>query len=119
MHTPKEHRKKLNNKTWKCLFIDFDKESKVYCLFEPNSQKVLLSKDVMLDESKVGYQYLVQNIVKQDIIFPVSTTTTNSPKKIIDSEIESTTKNLEVSHLSNLELDSPRPPSPLQGHDQL
>ena len=64
MHVLKEHRKKLNKKTWKCLCIGFDKENKVYRLFESNSQKILLSRDVMLDESKLGYQHLFQNILK-------------------------------------------------------
>jgi len=41
-----------------CLFLGYDTESKAYILFDKNKRKILVSKDIVFDESKVGYQYL-------------------------------------------------------------
>ena len=58
VHVPKEGRKKLHSKTQSCLFLGYDEESKTFRLFDPEKRKVVLSWDVVCDESRVGYQFL-------------------------------------------------------------
>jgi len=41
-----------------CIFLGYDNESKAYRLYDKIRRKVLISRDVVFDESKVGYQYL-------------------------------------------------------------
>ena len=54
VHVPKENRKKLDSKTLRCMFLGFDSESKAYRLFDQTRQKVVISRDVVFDETKVG-----------------------------------------------------------------
>jgi hypothetical protein len=55
IHVPKEYRNKLKNKTCKCLFIGYNDRRKVYWLFEFKKKTIMLSKDVMFDETKITY----------------------------------------------------------------
>ena len=59
VHVPKETRRKLDSKTLKCLFLGFDSETKAFCLFDPTRQKMIVSCDVVFDESRVEFQHLV------------------------------------------------------------
>ena len=58
VHVPKENRKKLDSKTTKCLFLGFDNETKAYRLYDQGRRKVIISRDVVFDETKVGLKYL-------------------------------------------------------------
>ena len=58
VHVPKEIQRKLDSKTVNCLFLGFDSETKAFHLFDPNRQKVIISHDVVFDESKVGFQHI-------------------------------------------------------------
>ncbi|CAA0841395.1 Unknown protein [Striga hermonthica] len=53
MHVPDEKRTKLNDKSAKYLFISYDTYSKGYKLYNPNNQKLLISRDVEFDEEGV------------------------------------------------------------------
>jgi hypothetical protein len=72
MHIPKKNRKKLYNKTQKCMFLGYDTESKVYRLYNHHRKKIFLSKLVTFDESKVGFQYLTQNLPELEVTFSFS-----------------------------------------------
>ena len=58
MHVPKENRKKLDSKTTKCLFLGLDNETKAYRLYDQGRWKVIISRDVVFDETKVSLKYL-------------------------------------------------------------
>ena len=58
VHVPRENRNKLDSKTQKCLFLGFDKETKAYCLYDHSRRKVIIRRDVVFEENKVGYKYL-------------------------------------------------------------
>ena len=58
VHVPQEYRKKLDSKSIKCFFLGFDRETKAYRLFDQSKKKIILSRDVVFDESKVGYHHL-------------------------------------------------------------
>jgi hypothetical protein len=55
VHVPKEYKNKLEDKTCKCLFIGYNDRRKVYRLFEPKKKTIMLSKNVMFDETKIIY----------------------------------------------------------------
>ncbi|XP_027151836.1 uncharacterized protein LOC113751887 [Coffea eugenioides] len=46
-------RKKLDDKAEKCIFIGYSHETKGYKLFNPNTGKVIVSRDIMFDEHGV------------------------------------------------------------------
>jgi len=58
VHIPKVDRRKLNNKTLSCLFLRHDSESKAYRLYDKTRWKVIINRDVVFDETKVGHQFI-------------------------------------------------------------
>ena len=52
-HVPDQLRKKLDDKAEKCIFIGYSHETKGYKLFNPNTGKVIVSRDVTFDEHGV------------------------------------------------------------------
>ena len=52
-HVPDELRKKLNNKAEKCIFIGYSLDTKGYKLYNPKTQKVIISPDVTFDEDGI------------------------------------------------------------------
>ena len=49
-HVPNELRKKLVEKSEKCIFLGYSDEIKGYRLYNPITKKVLISRDVTFDE---------------------------------------------------------------------
>lgn len=49
-HIPDEKRKKLDDKSEKCVFLGVSEASKTYKLFNPLTKKVVTSRDVIFDE---------------------------------------------------------------------
>jgi hypothetical protein len=64
LHVPKKDRKKLDNKTIKYLMMGYDDNSKAY---EPQKKKILISRDVVFDETKLG---MTSTEISNDLIFP-------------------------------------------------
>jgi len=58
VHIPKEERTKFEFKTRKCILVGFDEQSRVYRVFDLQTQKIILSKDVVINETKVGYEHI-------------------------------------------------------------
>ena len=50
MHVFDEQRSKLNDKSHKYIFIGYDANSKGYNLYNPNTGKTTISRDVIFDE---------------------------------------------------------------------
>ena len=48
---PPEQRHKLQDKAKKCIFVGYNKESKGYQLFQPNTGKIIISQDVISAEN--------------------------------------------------------------------
>jgi hypothetical protein len=101
LHVPKDSRKKLDSKTQKCLFLRYDEESKVYRLYDHKRQKIVLSRDVIFDETKVGYSFLSNSINPPDSIFSFSNNQLDSET---NPEISSSSQNLDH---PNLEITEP------------
>lgn len=49
-HVPDSKRLKLDNKSLKCILLGVSEESKAYRLFDPISNKIIISRDVVFDE---------------------------------------------------------------------
>ena len=55
LHVSKKKHYKLDSKSIQCFFLGYDKNSKVYHIFEPTSKKIHLSCDIVFDKKLVGY----------------------------------------------------------------
>ena len=53
-HVPSQQRTKLDAKAVKCIFIGYSPDSKAYRLFNPATNKVITSRDVILDENSIN-----------------------------------------------------------------
>ena len=51
VHVQSGERSKLDSKSRKCVFLDFEKSVKGYRLWDPISKKTMTSKDVIFDEA--------------------------------------------------------------------
>lgn len=54
VHIPKEHRRKLDYKSIKCIFIGYDVSRKAYRLWDPMNKRLLISRDVEFNETVPG-----------------------------------------------------------------
>ena len=50
-HIPKQEREKFDEKGGKNIFVDYSNESKGYRLYNPKTNKMVISRDVIFDES--------------------------------------------------------------------
>ena len=49
-HIPDERRKKLDDKSEKCIFVRYSERSKTYKLYNPITKKLVISRDIKFDE---------------------------------------------------------------------
>lgn len=61
VHVPQEERKKLDKRSHACIFVGYDVESKEYRLYDHIRKKIIISRDVVFDESRVGFSHLKEN----------------------------------------------------------
>ncbi|KAK2452968.1 putative mitochondrial protein [Trifolium repens] len=52
VHIHDSQRKKLDNKSKRCVLLGVSEESKVYKLYDPVDKKIIISRDVVFEESK-------------------------------------------------------------------
>ena len=52
-HIPDQKRKKLDDKGEKCIFLGVSDQSKAYKLYNPNTKKILISRDVVFYEDQI------------------------------------------------------------------
>lgn len=51
-HIPDQKRKKLDEKSEKCIFLGVSEHSKAYKLYNPITKKIIVRRDVIFDEEK-------------------------------------------------------------------
>ncbi len=51
-HVPDDLRKKLDNKSEKCIFVGYSEQSKAYRLYNPITEKFIISRDVKFQEDR-------------------------------------------------------------------
>lgn len=81
-HVPDEKRKKLDDKSEKCIFMGVSENSKAYKLFNPLTNKIVISRDVVFDEENawnwsdkkqqltptpISFDEIEENSVQQEI----------------------------------------------------
>lgn len=49
-HIPDAERKKMDDKGQKCIFLGLSDKSKAYCLFNPITKKIVISREIIFDE---------------------------------------------------------------------
>ena len=49
---PDSKRTKLDDKSFSCVLLGVSEESKAYRLYDPISQKIIISRDVVFEEDK-------------------------------------------------------------------
>ncbi|PRQ17740.1 putative RNA-directed DNA polymerase [Rosa chinensis] len=52
VHIPEAKRKKLDNKSYKCVLLGVSEESKAYRLYDPISERIVVSRDVVFEEDE-------------------------------------------------------------------
>lgn len=52
VHIPDIKRKKLDNRSRKCVFLGVSQESKAFRMFDPKTKKIIISRDVVFDEEE-------------------------------------------------------------------
>ena len=55
-HIPKDERRKLDRKSKKCILLGYGTETKGYRLYDPQSSRVMYSRDVKFSESEFGFE---------------------------------------------------------------
>lgn len=60
-HVPDVKRKKLDDKAQKCIFFGVSEHSKAYKLYNPVTKRIIISRDVVFDESK-AWKWTVNSI---------------------------------------------------------
>eukprot|EP01018_Ginkgo_biloba_P019295 Gb_18146 [translate_table: standard] len=54
VHVLDKKRQKLDDKSHKCILVRYSESSKAYRLWDPSQRKIVLSRDVLFDESNEG-----------------------------------------------------------------
>lgn len=62
-HVPDDLRKKLDNKSEKCIFIGYSEQSKAYRLFNPITEKFIISRDVKFQEDRAWDDKVTRSFV--------------------------------------------------------
>ena len=63
-HIPDALRNKLDDKAEKCIFVGYSERSKAYKLYNPETNKIVVSKDVKFDESSSFYNTETEDSLK-------------------------------------------------------
>eukprot|EP01018_Ginkgo_biloba_P012739 Gb_04588 [translate_table: standard] len=54
VHGPDKKRQKLDDKSHKCILVGYSESSKAYRIWDPSQRKIVISRDVLFDESDEG-----------------------------------------------------------------
>ncbi|KAK2442007.1 putative mitochondrial protein [Trifolium repens] len=98
VHIHDVHRKKLDDKSIPCFLLGISEESKGYKLYDPSAKKVIVSKDVIFEESK-GWKW--KNDKAKPLDDPISISSSHEQDDeqgtdIEDMEVQNETGNTNV-----------------------
>jgi hypothetical protein len=77
-HIPSELRKKLDDRSEKCIFTGYSETSKAYRLYNPITKKLIFSKDVKFLENQLWNDSENQQMDSQNPFLPSSENVENS-----------------------------------------
>lgn len=52
VHVPEARRKKLDDKSFKCVMLGMSEESKAYRLYDPVAERIVVCRDVIFEEDE-------------------------------------------------------------------
>ena len=81
-HIPSELRKKLDDKSEKCIFTGYSETSKAYRIYNPITKKLILSRDVQFLENQFWNDSENQQVDSQNPLLPSSENTENSEQQV-------------------------------------
>jgi hypothetical protein len=81
-HIPSELRKKLDDRSEKCIFNGYSETSKAYRLYNPISKKVILNRDVKFLENQFWNESENQQMDSQHPLLPSSENIENSGQEV-------------------------------------
>jgi transposase InsO family protein len=81
-HIPSELRKKLDDRSEKCIFTGYSETSKAYRLYNPITKKLILSRDVQFLENQFWNDSENQQVDSQNPLLPSSENTENSEQQV-------------------------------------
>jgi len=89
VHVPDTQRKKLDDKSTRCILLGLSEESKAYKLYDPKSKKVVISRDVVFEESQGWNWNGIENTQSSSILVndDVIEFTTDEPANQVDPEM--------------------------------
>lgn len=106
MHVSKHQRLKLESKTKRGFMMGYNDNSKAYRVFDPARWKLVITKDIVCYERKLGLTYLGIVSVPDGLHFPNSLT--DSPLNEDHPDSLDPASDLEISnHQNSFELYSP------------
>jgi hypothetical protein len=121
-------RKKLDDRSEKCIFVGYSETSKAYKLYHPISKKLILSKDVKFLENQLWSEFENRPMNDQNSLLPLLENTENSgqqthqpalPRLQVQGQCESPQDNSTSSRNSSSELQNQRTRSLREIHQQL
>ena len=68
-HVPEEMRRKLDERSHKCIFIGYSEEYKAYRLYNPITKKYVISRDVVFKEEE-AWNGRIDTLVEEDVVAP-------------------------------------------------
>jgi len=110
-HVPDTQRKKLDDKSSRCILLGIGEESKASKIYDPKSKKVVISRDVIFEESQGSNWNATTNsktskLLVDDDVFEF---TSDTPVNEIDPDIpdlEDISENASSNHEEEMDLDS-------------
>jgi len=68
-HVHEELRRKLDDKSQKCIFVGYSEESKAYRLYNPITKKYVISRDVVFKEEE-AWDGSIDKLVGEEAVTP-------------------------------------------------
>jgi hypothetical protein len=81
-HIPSELRKKIDDRSEKCIFTGYSETSKAYTLYNPITKKLFLSRDVIFLENQFWNDSENQQMDSQNPLLPSSENAENSEQQV-------------------------------------
>jgi hypothetical protein len=81
-HIPFELKKKLDDRSEKCIFTRYSETSKAYRLYNPITKKLILSRDVKFLENQFWNDSEIQQMDNQNPLLPSSENAENSRQQV-------------------------------------
>jgi transposase InsO family protein len=120
VHTTKPSRSKLDPRSEKCILLSFDTEAKAYRCYRPSTKRVLVSRDVTVDETSSNTQAPFSKLREDDPPHTIAAPTRKEEQATLLSRIHEPPPNAPVEHTepAYAPLDTPSSPAESADPDQ-